>query len=85
MISAKWAVPALVFVAGALFGRVFGLKPLVRGGLALASYGGASQAIPPVRRVARQIARQATRRRNGSAAHRPARRRRPAAKRAHAS
>ena len=30
MISGKYVAPALIFFAGAVIGRVFGLKPLVR-------------------------------------------------------
>ena len=39
MIGGKWMVPALVFFAGAVFGRIFGVKPLVRGVMTAAAIG----------------------------------------------
>jgi hypothetical protein len=33
-------VPGLVFFAGAVVGRLFGIKPLVRGAMAVATMGG---------------------------------------------
>jgi hypothetical protein len=56
-------VPGLVFFAGALFGRIFGMKPLVRGAMAAATVTGM---IP-----------NASGRRPRKVSHRPARRRTP--------
>ena len=58
-------LPGLVFFAGALFGRVFGVKPLVRGAMAAATMTGM---IPDARET-----RSAPRR----VSHRPARKRAP--------
>jgi hypothetical protein len=56
-------VPGLVFFAGAVFGRLFGVKPLLRGAMAVATMSGA---IP-----------ETSDRRHRSVSHRPARRRSP--------
>lgn len=40
MIDNKWVAPALLLFAGAVFGRVFGVRPLVRGAMAAATMGG---------------------------------------------
>lgn len=40
MTGGKWVVPAVLFFAGAVFERVFGLKPLLRGAMTVASMGG---------------------------------------------
>jgi hypothetical protein len=46
MISGKYVAPALIFFAGAVLGRVFGLKPLVRGAMTVASMAGIAEAPP---------------------------------------
>jgi hypothetical protein len=56
-------VPGLVFFAGAVFGRLFGVKPLLRGAMAVATMSGA---IP-----------ETSERRHRRVSHRPARRRAP--------
>ena len=40
MDARKLIVPGLVFFAGAVFGRLFGVKPLVKGAMAVASMSG---------------------------------------------
>ena len=57
-------VPGLVFFAGALFGRIFGIKPLVRGAMAAATMSGIIPASGHASRT-REVT------------HRPARRRMP--------
>ena len=63
MISGKWLVPGLVFLAGAVFGRVFGVKPLMRGAMAAATVSGMVPNATASRGRPRKIA------------HRPARKR----------
>ena len=69
MISGKYVAPALIFFAGAVLGRVFGLKPLVRGAMTVASMAGIAEVPrtePPKRQPAhhpRRIAHQPARRR----------------------
>jgi hypothetical protein len=65
MFNAKILAPALLFAAGAVFGRVFGLKPLVRGAMTAASMTGMVPAPAPAR----------SRAQTRKIAHRPARRR----------
>ncbi len=69
MISGKWVAPAVLFFAGAVFGRIFGVRPLVKGAITAASMSGlipdgtgSERPHPPARRVT----------------HRPARKRAPA-------
>ncbi len=68
MIAGKWVAPALLFFAGAVFGRIFGVKPLVRGAMTAATMSGmlpdtsSSTSARPSRSAPRKIAR-ATRRR----------------------
>lgn len=73
MISGKYVAPALIFFAGAVLGRVFGLKPLVRGAMTVASMAGIAE--PPrrepahhPRRIAHQPARRRTARKRSKAA-----------------
>ncbi len=40
MIPANWVAPALLFFAGAVFGRVFGVRPLVKGAMTAATMTG---------------------------------------------
>lgn len=73
MISGKYVAPALIFVAGAVLGRVFGLKPLVRGAMTVASMAGMAEApkrepVHPPRRIAHQPARRRTARKRARAA-----------------
>ena len=65
MISGKYVAPALIFFAGAVLGRVFGLKPLVRGAMTVANMAGITEVPrrepkPHARRIAHQPARQRT-------------------------
>jgi hypothetical protein len=73
MISGKYLAPALIFFAGAVLGRVFGLKPLVRGAMTVASMAGVADVPrrePPQhpRRIAHQPARRRTTRKRTRAA-----------------
>ncbi len=65
-------VPGLVFFAGALFGRIFGVKPLVRGAMAAATMSGmiphASEHRSRPRRVSHRPARRRAARRSAKAA-----------------
>jgi hypothetical protein len=59
MLSGKYVAPALIFFAGAVAGRVFGLKPLVRGAMTVANMAGMTAApererAPATRRIAHQ-------------------------------
>ena len=73
MISGKYVAPALIFFAGAVLGRVFGLKPLVRGAMTAASMAGITE-VPQreptrhPRRIAHQPARRRTARKRTRAA-----------------
>jgi hypothetical protein len=40
MVPSNWIAPAMVFFAGAVFGRVFGVKPLVKGAMTAATMSG---------------------------------------------
>lgn len=60
MDARKLMVPGLVFFAGALFGRLFGVKPLVRGALTAATMAGM---IPEPERASTAPAHRTTRRR----------------------
>ncbi len=67
MIAGKWVAPALLFFAGAVFGRIFGVKPLVRGAMTAATMSGmlpdtSSASARPSRSAPRKIARTARRR-----------------------
>lgn len=73
MISGKYVAPALIFFAGAVLGRMFGLKPLVRGAMTVASMAGIADAprrepAPHARRIAHQPARRRTARKRTRAA-----------------
>ncbi len=63
MFSSKWVAPALIFFAGAVVGRVLGLKPLLRGAMTVATLAGVGEAPSHARAPGRKIV------------HRPARRR----------
>lgn len=68
MISGKYVAPALIFFAGAVLGRVFGLKPLVRGAMSVASMAGMAgesrrEGAPSTRRIAHQPRKRTARRR----------------------
>ena len=56
MTGGKWVLPAVLFFAGVVFGRVFGIKPLVRGAMTAATMGGlvsdTSQRRAPSRKIA---------------------------------
>lgn len=64
MLSSKWVAPALIFFAGAVLGRVFGLKPLVRGAMAVATLGGPSGPASHGRRSIRTVSHRSARRRS---------------------
>ena len=73
MISGKYVAPALIFFTGAVLGRVFGLKPLMRGAMTVANMAGvmdAPQREPAhrPRRIAHQPARKRTARKRTRAA-----------------
>jgi len=55
MSGGKWLVPALVFLAGAVFGRLFGVKPLVRGATAVAALKGAGRPAGQRQAAARKL------------------------------
>ena len=64
MISGKWVAPAVLFFAGAVFGRIFGVRPLVKGAITAASMSGlipdnsgSERSRPPARRVTHRTAR----------------------------
>jgi hypothetical protein len=40
MMPSNWVAPAILFFAGAVFGRVFGVKPLVKGAMTAATMSG---------------------------------------------
>jgi hypothetical protein len=62
MSARNWIVPGLVFFAGAVFGRVFGIKPLVKGAMTIATMSGM---LPDERRApARAVAHGSVRRRS---------------------
>jgi hypothetical protein len=68
MISGKYVAPALIFCAGAVLGRMFGLKPLVRGAMTVASMAGVVEAprrepAPHTRRIAHHPRKRSMRRR----------------------
>ncbi len=62
MNARNWVVPGLVFFAGAVFGRLFGVRPLVKGAAAAATMAGL---LPPAEPAQARVT------------HRPARRRTP--------
>ena len=74
MLDSRWVGPALIFFAGAVLGRVMGLKPLARGAMTVASMAGVGAAAAPVRHTRAQRRRVTHR----SAARRPARKPRAA-------
>ncbi len=65
MIPSNWVGPAVLFFAGAVFGRVFGVKPLVKGAMTAAtmtgmlpdSDSGSRRSRTPTRRPANRAAR----------------------------
>jgi hypothetical protein len=68
MISGKYVAPALIFFTGAVLGRVFGLKPLVRGAMTVANMAGLAEApspgrTPSTRRIAHHPRKRPARRR----------------------
>ena len=77
MISGKYVAPALIFFAGAVLGRVFGLKPLVRGAMTVANLAGMAE--PPARERAPATRRIAHHPRKRQDRKQPARRRAKAA------
>ena len=67
MIAGKWVAPALLFFAGAVFGRILGVKPLLRGAMTAATMSGmlpdaGSGSARPARSAPRKIARSSRRR-----------------------
>ncbi len=71
MTGGKWVVPAMLFFAGAVLGRVFGIKPLVRGAVTAATMGGLISDTSHRRAPSRKIA-------HRKISHGPARKRTPA-------
>jgi hypothetical protein len=72
MFNSKLVAPVLIFFAGAVLGRLMGLKPLVRGAMTIASMGGLEprtmNAHAPTRKLAhRPSRRRATHRRSRAA------------------
>jgi hypothetical protein len=69
-------VPGLVFFAGAVFGRLFGVKPLVRGAMTVATMSGmipdakngSGRNTAPARRLARRTPRRRSAHRRSHAA-----------------
>ena len=65
MISGKWVAPAVLFFAGAVFGRIFGVRPLMKGALTAATMSGlipdagngSDRPRQPARRVTHRAAR----------------------------
>jgi hypothetical protein len=77
MDSHKLAFPLLAFAGGAILGRLFGLKMLMRGAMTAAAVTGMTSAQPA-------LAGPTTHRTNGAHRRKPARTRRSAAKRSSA-
>jgi hypothetical protein len=74
MDSHKLALPLLAFAGGAILGRLFGLKTLMRGAMTAAAFTGVTSAQPA-------LIGPATHRTNGAHRRKPTRARRSAAKR----
>jgi hypothetical protein len=69
MNARNWIVPGLVFFAGAAFGRLFGVKPLVKGAMTAATVAGLFPVAEPApaRRITHRPARRRAARRSSKA------------------